>query len=365
MPTGINSLIQWALPSNWDAARLMQVALQSGETYDGLISDIAAGLAIANAMLTSDPLIGGLISLTDEQQIEYKVGVSTGFEDHTELGRPDPKRGATTGHMLPLWAKDRAFAWTWDFLRKARRFQIDNDISSGFIDLRNVWRQSVLNRHFDSDAETVGTSGKSVPYADGGTADSTYVPPNMPDRASAFASSHDHFLRLNGISQANVETAVLHLWEHGHDAPYDLLVAEADIASWTDVTSVTGYVPRADPLVRYGNQTDLAGVADDYIGVVETEHGSCRLRSNARIPTKYWSVYKSYGNMDQRNPLKVFPSPQYGLMCVLLAGDHIREYPLENAMLFFEYGCGIGEDRTAAACVYNHTSGDYVDPTIL
>lgn len=364
MPTGINDLKQWALPSNWDAARLTQIRLQSGETYEDLINDIAAALAVANADLLRDPMLAGMMSLADDPLIEYRVGVSNGFGTHTEYGRPDAKRGATTGHMLPLWAKDRMFGWTWDFLRKARRFQIDNDIASGIEDLQNVWRQTILNRHFDSDTESIGSSGTSVPYADGGTADSNYIPPHMPDRGGTFAYTHSHFLRLNGITQANLNTAIEHLWEHGHDPPYELLVSQSDISSWTDATSVTGYVARPDPILRYGAQTDLANVSSEYIGAVETDYGACRLMANGRIPTKYWSAYKSYGPLDQRNPLKVYPSPTYGLACVLLSGDHIREFPLEHAMMFFEYGVGVGEDRVAAVCVYNHTTGDYTDPTI-
>lgn len=363
MPTGVNDLKQWAIPSNWDAARLMAIQLQSGETYDALLNDIAGALAIANADLLSDPLLSTLISVTDEPQVEYSVGVSNGFENHTEYGRPDPRRGKTTGHMLPLWSKDRGFGWTWDFLRKARRFQIDNDIASGIEDLMNIWKQTIINRFFDSDAETVGSSGKSVPFADGGTADSSYVPPNKPDRASAFAYTHSHLLRYDGITQANLELALVHLWEHGHDAPYDLLASQTDLGSWTNTTTVTGYVPRPDPLIRYGNQADLANVGDGVIGVIETDYGAVRLRTNARIPTKYWGVYKSYGALDQRNPLVINPSSTYGLACVLLAGDHIREFPLENAILFIEYGVGI-RDRVGAALVYNHTSGSYTDPTI-
>lgn len=363
MPTGVNDLKQWSLPAGWDAARLSQIALQSGENYDGLINDIAAALALANADLLRDPLIAGLISIADEPQVEYTVGVSNGFEAHTEYGRPDPKRGKTTGHMLPLWAKDRGFGWTWDFLRKARRFQIDNDIASGIEDLMNVWKQTIINRMFDSDAETVGTAGKSVPFADGGTADSSYVPPNKPDRASTFAYTHSHFLRYDGITQANLELAIKHLWEHGHDAPYDLLASLTDLGSWTNTTNVTGYVPRPDPLIRYGNQADLANVDAGIVGAIETDYGAVRVRTNARIPTAYWGVYKSYGNLDQRNPLKVYASPTYGLACVLLSGDHIREFPLENALMFFEYGVGVG-DRIGAALVYNYGSGSYTDPTI-
>lgn len=364
MPTGIHSLKDWALPAGWDAARLMQISLASGETYDQVITDIADALSLANAALAADPLIGAMIGLAEQPQVEYSVGVSNGFEEHTEHGRPDDKRGKTTGHMLEHVELDRGLGWTWDFLRKGRRFQIDNDIGSVIDDLQSVWRKRILTRHFKSTKTAVGNVGASVPYADGGTADGSYVPPHKPDRAAAFDGTHNHFMRLGGITQANLETVVTDMWHHGHDGPYDLLVAELDIASWTNATVVTGYKPRPDPLVMYGSTTDLGLVGTEYVGVVETEHGACRLRSNARIPTKYWTVFKSYGRLDPRNPLWVMPSAKYGLGAVLLAGDHIREYPLENALVFFEFDLGVGADRTAAVCVYDHGSGAYVNPTI-
>lgn len=359
---GYNDLKKFALPATWDAAMLEKIRLATGETYEQFTTEVAQALSVQNGQLLASPLISNLVSTTTERAVEYRVGVANGFQAHTEYGRPDPRRAATTGHMLPLLSFDRAFGWTWDFLRKARRIQLDADIESGMADLRNIWVQKILTRLFKSTYDAVG-SGKSVPICDGGTADSTYIPPMMPDRASAFASSHTHLLRLDGITQANLNTAVTHLWEHGHDAPYELLVAEADIGSWVNTATVTGYVPRADPLIRYGTQTDLAALGGQYIGAVETQHGACRLLSNARIPTKYWAVYKSGGPLDQRNLLKVCYSAGFGIGAVLLAGDHIREFPLENAILFAEFGVGIG-DRTAAVIVYNHTTGNYTDPTI-
>lgn len=361
---GPNDLKQWALPAGWDAARLKQLQLASGETYDDLISDITTGLSLANAALLQDPIIASLVSVTDEMAVEYGVGASTGFEDHTEYGRPDAQRGATTGHMLEPVDKDRFLSWTFDFLRKARRSQIDNDIAAAMSDLRDVWQRTLLQRLFKSTYTAVGAGGRSMPLADGGTADSSYVPPAVPDRAAAFASNHSHLLRLNGITQANLETAIATLWEHGANGPFDLLVSQADMAAWSNVSNVTGWVKRADGLIKYGSQTDLADVSDQYIAVIETStYGPVRVRATARIPTAYWAVYKSYGALDSRNPLRVMGSKTWGLGAALLAGDHIRVYPLENALLRLEFYQGIG-DRVSAAVVENDTSGSYATPTI-
>ena len=360
---GPNDLKQWALPPGWDADRLKQLELASGENYDDLINDISTGLSIANSMLMSDPIMSSLITIDTEMAIEYPIGVSNGFEDHTEYSTPDAKRAGTTGHMKEVVDKDRKLLWTFDFLRKARRMQIDADIASAMADLENVWQQTNLQRLFKS-TYTAVASGKSMPVADGGTADSTYVPPNVPARASAFAYTHTHLLRLDGITQANLETAVEHLWEHGYDAPYDLLVAQADMSSWSNTTNVTGWVKRADGLIKYGNQTDLATVGDQYIAVIETStYGPVRVRATARIPTGYWTVYKSYGALDSRNVLTVTPSMTWGLGAALIPGRQIQHYPLEGAMLRLEFYHGI-RDRVGAVLVENDTSGSYATPTI-
>ena len=362
---GPNDLKQWALPAGWDAARLENIRLASGETYDELISDITAGLSMANAALMSDPIIASLVTVSNEMTLEYRTGVSNGFEDHTEYGLPTAKRAATTGHMLEMVSKDRMLGWTWDFLRRARRSQIDADIASAMNDLRDVWQKTILQRMFKSTYTAVGAAGKSMPVADAGTADSTYVPVNNPERATAFASSHTHLGRLNGITQANLETEVAHLWEHGFDAPYDLLVAQADLGSWSNTTNVTGWIKRADGLIRYGVQTELANVDTSYLGVIETStYGPVRLRASARIPTKYFAVYKSFGSGDSRNPIRIAPSPNFGLGAVLLAGDHIRQFPLESAILFLEFFLGI-QDRSQIALCLNETSSVYSDPTIV
>lgn len=358
---GWNDLKQYALPSYWDVTELKKWELVDGTTYDTFVSEVGRALAIQNAALTADPLISSLISTTTELAVEYEVGVSNGFQVHTEYSRPDQKRGATTGHMFPLVAYDRGLGWTWDMLRKARRAQLDADIASAMRDLRDIWQQKILTRLFKSTYDAVGSSGRSMPLADGGTADANYVPIAVPDRGGTFLYTHDHIHPYNGIVQAAVEEAVARLYEHGIDAPYELLIAYADIASWANTTNVTGWIPRADPLIRYGMTADNANISDDYIGVIETDYGVCRVRACGRIPTAYWAVYKTYGAMDQRNVLRVRLG-DFGQGAVLMRGDHIREFPLEEAILFAEFGVGVA-DRIGAT-VYLNTAGGYTDPTI-
>lgn len=362
---GVNDLKQIALPAAFDAAYLTQLTLKDGRTYDQYLSDAAAALAMANQSLLADPLVASLISVTSEASLEYPIGVSNGFQVHTEYGKPDAKRAKTTGTMLPLISYDRALGWTWDYLRNARTAQLDANIASAIQDLTNIWQQKVLTRLFKGTLDAVGASGVSVPLADAGTADSAYIPPNHPDRASAFAYTHDHIHYQNGITQAFLEVAIANLWEHGHDSPYTLLISQTDVASWSNTTNVTGWIKKANGLIRYGTQTDLAAVENMYIGAIETSaYGDVQVIASARIPTLFWAVYKSYGPLDARNPLAVRQSPDFGIGAVLLSGKEfpITKFPLEGAILFTEFGVGVG-DRVGAATY--KAAGSWTEPTIL
>jgi hypothetical protein len=361
---GPNELKQVALPSGFDAAYLTQMALKDGRTYEAYLNDLATVISEANRNLMADPLVASLVSVTDEASLEYAIGVSNGFEPHTEYGTPTGKRAATTGTMLPLNGYDRALSWTHDYLRNARTAQLDANVDSAVADLYNIWEQKVLTRLFKSTYDSVG-SGKSMPLADAGTADSAYVPVNHPDRATAFASTHDHIHHYNGITQTGLEEAIAHLWEHGHDAPYTLVIAQADVGSWSNTTTVTGWIKKAATEIRYGTTTNLATVDPSYIGAIETSvYGSVLVRASARIPTLFWAAYKSYGPGDARNPLVVRQSADYGLGAVLLSGREypIWQFPLEGAILFFEFGVGV-RDRVGAVARKNHASA-YADPTI-
>lgn len=360
---GPNDLKQFAIPATWDASYLRNVQTAEGETYDQLVSDIAAGLSVANGALLNDPLYGSLVSTTDQLTAEYRTGSANEFQPHAEYTPPDAQRGGVTGGMLPLLPWDYKFSWTWDMLRKARRSQIDGDIAAGLEGLKNRVQKSILTRLFKNTYDAVG-SGRSVPLADGGTADSTYIPPAKPERGGTFLSTHTHFKFLNGITQANLETALASLWEHGHDAPYDMVISYLDLGAWSTVANVTGWVNLVQPGVVVGSATPIANLADtSYVGAITTKYGVVYVRASGRIPTAYWAVYKSYGNQDNRNPLVIRESPTYGTGAVLLAGDHIRTYPLENAILFTEFGVGV-QDRVGAVAAFNTAGGAYVIPVI-
>ena len=155
--------------TGWDATELQNFTLQDGTTYAQVAASMSAALGALNAEFSSD-FYAGMYSLTDQPDVEYRVGSSNGFEVHTEYGRPDARRAATEGHMLPLVPYDRMLGWTWDYLRDARMEQIDADIADGIKDARDERRKKILTRVLkrgdDSGAANgLGSSGYSAGFA--------------------------------------------------------------------------------------------------------------------------------------------------------------------------------------------------------
>jgi hypothetical protein len=339
--------------TGWDATELQNFKLQDGTTYATVAAQLASALGVLNAELSTG-LWGGLCSFTDQPDVEYRVGSSNGFEEHTEYGRPDPKRAATEGHMLPLRSYDRMLGWTWDYLREARMSQIQADIADAIKDARDRYRVSILTRVLkrgdDSGAVNgLGSSGYSTGFAT--TAASTsvdFTPPTF--GGTTFASTHEHYVAIAGgaFTNAVFSDAKAELREHGHEPPYEFIIGPSDE---TTVRALTDFTPVQESLVAYGDNVSLArlGFEGDAVGsyYIGTAH-DFGIKVVRGVPQYYGFAYKSYGNLSQRNPIAIrvtkgTSSPMFVAMTDPNGGNGI--YPLQNLMLFVEFGVGV-KDRT-------------------
>jgi hypothetical protein len=361
-PSDLKNLV---LPTLWDQTYLQNVRLQGNRNFESVMADVRSGVA----MLNQQDLLGmqhysGLLAVQDSPEVEYVTYTTGGVQEFVEYKVADPYRGATTGHMLPRKVWNRTMGWTLLYLQRAREEKIDADLRSAFTDIRSHWQKRILERFFKSTATTIGTTASSVPFADGGTADSSYIPYESP-RGSTFASTHNHFLRQAAtLTNALVDAAVLHLWEHGHDAPYDAIIPQADISVWQGLSN---YRAPAWPGLLFNSNTtiraDIPGIDGDIIGYYESPYGIVRLWATPRLPTNYYAIYKTYGALDQRNPLRVYVNPDIGLGWNVAPGLYINA-PQFMAVLMAEYDIGVGADRTNGVAVFLNGSGSYVDPTI-
>lgn len=364
---GYNDLKGRALPSLWDQDYLKKLELQGGRMVGDLLNEVQGALSVVNGDLINDPMFAGMLSVADEAAVEYAVGSSnSGVVEITDHSTPDPYKGVVTGHMLPLKDYARALGWTELGLRRAREATINADVRAAVRDIKNSFQQQALARFFKMEGETVGsTSNASVPLADGGTTDSSYVPFQSPD-GETFTSAHDHFLRQASVTEANVSAALEHLQEHGHNSPFTVIISRSDIATWT---ALSGFKSPEWPQIRQFDNSSgadrAAGLADieRYIGYLETDWGIAQLWATPRVPANYYAAFKSYGTLDPRNPLRLRVDPATGYGWNIMRGQWVN-MPHHLVVLHSAHGFGIGEDRTNGVAVYIAGSGDYTTPTI-
>jgi hypothetical protein len=357
--------------TGWDAAELKKYDLQNNTAYTEIVGMLNAGLSALNSELASG-LWGEMISFQDTPQVEYRVGTSNGFEEHTEYGRPDAARSATEGHMLPLKAFDRRLGWTWDYLRKSQLPQIEADIQDALKDARDLWRQKlltrVLKRGDDSGArEGLGSSGYSPGFAT--TAASTsvdFTPPTW--GGTAFASTHEHYVGIAGgaFTNAVFTDAKDELREHGHEPPYIFLIGPSDEAT---VKALTNFTPAAESLIRYGANISLATVSGlaDVAGMYSIGTISdFDVRVVSGMPQYYGFAFKTYGQLSQRNPLRIrldkgVARVQFTAVTDPLAGSAM--YPIQNLMLFSEFGVGVYDRTNGTPRYVNNTTWTDGTPT--
>ena len=366
---GFGDLKDTALHALWDQESILKVQLAEGVSIEQLTNEIRTALVGVNSSLLSMPHYSGLFAVQDDVEVEYPIGLSNGFREATEYSVPDPQRGKTTGHSLPIKPWDRSLGWTRPYLRKARSNRLVADVKSAIADAGKLWQQQLLTQLFRKLGVTVGsTSLASSPFADGGTANSAWVPMDSPG-GETFAYTHEHYLgySTSGITNSTfnlgaVNVAVKHLQEHGHTSPYDMVISRTDLGSWNAIDNWKP--PNWQGITYHSSAVERAtfGDVEEYFGAIETDLGIVRVWETPRLPTYNFGVYKVYGAGDPRSPLRVRIDPIVGFGFNLVDGNY-QNAPLELLLIYSEFGVGVGEDRTAAVLVDLEASS-WTVPTI-
>ena len=365
---GPRDLKDRVLGDGWDATELTKLRTEGNVSIEQITNMLVGAMAALNAELLNDPVLGQLFDVTLEPAIEYRQGSTNEVVDFAEYAPADAQRGDTQGHMLPRKEKVYPLDWTWSYLRRARMPQIEADVDALIASWRNVWEKALLTRFTLSADESgvskgLGSSGYSPGFCH--TAGSTsvdFLPP--PHKGKTFATTHEHFNATNSVTAANWTAAIkamaLHLAEHGHEAPFTLMVSYLDQGT---VEGLTDFRPRAVSEIRYGLTQDLALVGEAYTGVVDTPSGVVMVNIQNRLPQYTMLMFKNYGVRSPRAPLLVRYAADMGLVANFLPGESYRQFPVEELPTFGEFGVGVGPDRTNGVCHQMNTAS-YSDPTI-
>lgn len=364
---GFLNLVDGKLPALWDQTEILKRALRSGRTAESVLQEAQAALAVVVAGWFSDPLYSRLFYVTAEERVDYDSGSAgnAGPIELTDMDTPHPGKGDWTGHMVPLRDYGDAMGWTERGLPRLSESRIRADIRRLMRDADQHFRQKLMQRFFKKEGEVVGsTSNASQPFADGGDAGGTYIPP-VGREGLVFNATHDHYVRIAALNDAAFETMVNNLAEHGHMAPFDLIIPNV-AADKTAVKALGGWVQKSHDFVKYGdNVTRLVeqfNSAIPFLGLLESDNGPVFVWASDRVPTGYTGLFKSYGANSELNPLAVRYDDLWPFGWNLVPGNYVNA-PLALAATFMPYGIGIG-DRVAAVLTEIDTSGDYATPTI-
>lgn len=362
MPIGYSDLKKViSLPGTWDLDYLRKWETVDGISWTALVQRLGAGLVLFNRDLRGG-YWSNFIRTTSELAIRFSVGGSGELPQVSEYGRPDPIYGEEAGTMLPLKDFGGTLGWTYMALRRARSGKLEGDVRELIRRSTNTWEKQIVTRLFKMEADTVGSTGKSVPFADGGTVDAEYVPPSYDGQD--FDNTHDHFARYT-LDAAGRKSALQFLGstlkEHGIAPPWDLIVADADKTTWSAMTDPQFVKPERGALSTLGVEIRGQVSEETYVGIFETEDGWFRVRTSARLPTAYAGAFKPLGFGAMDNPLAVRTEEGFDLGLMLVG--QIDQFPLQEAIAYFTFGAGVGNRLAGAAC-YFAAAGDYVTPTI-
>jgi hypothetical protein len=313
--------------------------------------------------------------ITEELMQEYMNGGSvTASPMISDVDTVDPTHGETIGHMLDLIVYSERVGGTPYFFRDGREATFRAAIRDKVDRLTWRFEQKLLNRLFVTTENSVGTSGYDVPFVHSTSGSVDFTPPAF--GGEAFASTHDHYLGIDsgsyGYDDALNQMAE-HLEEHGHSEPYEAVVARADIASYYALPDFVQPINARVTNIDRGTTTADTGAAFfsrearefGVIGGFESEYGFIALRATSRVPTKYLGLVKSYGNNNERNPIaiRVHPSVGFGARIVAQSQEDDND-PIKLLTINFEFGVGIGQDRTNGVAGYVVSGGAWVNPTI-
>lgn len=378
---GVLTTLSNVLPLGLDGNRLAQWRMKDGSSYDMVRADVVATMNAVNLEQLST--WGDLVYVTPEDHFEYPTGGSIyKMPRLSDLDRPTPRKGKTTGHMIDLWKVGDAIGGSEDFFMDARRALIDTSIAQLMAAGRNTWEIDLLTRFFSPAENLLGTNGYDLGFCDGSTT-VQYAP--LQWNGKVFTTSHNHYLGYDSGSSKTLADVLdglaLTITEHGHQPPLTALVSEADVVT---IRALTNYIKPVDATTGWdrggattgsiyrqqGETPAVPPMGGRFVGWYDSAYGRIVLFATNRLTTGYVGMYKSYGTNDARNPLaiRIHPSIGFGYY-IAEVPSNITTWPVKIIEVFNRYGVSVNgmgayAPRTSGAAGLLVSGGTYVAPTI-
>lgn len=357
-----------------DANRILNFQNRNGLSPEQIVGQAAAAAGAANEAVMAR--WGGSTYITTDDHARYRAGVSgtaTQSKKKTEGANTDPRKGAESGHMLPIWNREYTLEWSEEWLRDAYQSQIDADIQTQVDQFTYDFEVDVLNRVLSNSNRAVG-SGYDVPWAIGNDANVPYIPP--PFMATNFTSTHTHFVFNAGSDAAGLKTLrndmLKQLRHHkGLGGTVSMLVSETDVDAWAAVDGFVEINPSNVTVINGGSTAalrfvtgELQGQPGELFGFFKTNRGVIELRYLELLPTTYAWMTKSFGDNAIENgvAVRVHPNVPFGLTPDVLVTNSLQPR-LQGINLKTTHGIGVNRRLNGVAGHYGAGSYTWTDLT--
>jgi hypothetical protein len=347
------SFIDW--PANIDSAYLRGLQTRSGLQFTQLASAVDNAVGRINTL--DDELLRALMAPpTTSEFAQGGRGGSMVATRKSQYTTARPQYVEAAAHMLAIDEFEINMGWTEDGLMEMSldnfNLQLDG-LVNGF---KRLHRAETLGRLFSTAEAPVasGTTATSPGFIGSGSGSNVFVGV-YPD-GTAVASNATNYTRAASADLAATVKAARDKIKKFHAGPFDLITNATQVAA---IQALTGYVSAGSELVRIGTGTAEALVDPmRYVGVYDND---IRIWQPLTDYTEdNIAIFKSYGDLDARNPLVWRYDPMRG------DGAYVRTrelFPLAGASTFHKFGANVWT-RTGAALIKIAASGNYGSPTL-
>lgn len=354
MPFGYLDTRYIDFPANVDVRYIEGLRMRAGWDFPRLLRELDSRLGALNTGL--DPLLAALITPTDQEFAETSIPTAFEVNEAGEYTIARPQLVEGQAHMLPLRPFDTALGFTEDGLEQMRLERILLNVDSLFLGYRAAYRKLILRR-LTSDAEErvdTRTVVTSPGFAGSGTGDNVFGG-SYPD-GTPFEGGFTLYYRVaSGALEAGLKTALARL-RRLNTGPFDLIGPQAMI----DAVAATGsFVKAGSALIRLGDgQSEALVDPMTYVGVFDNDVRVRKAILDYSDPNI--TIFKSFGNLNPRNPLAWRFDPQKGRNAYV---RYRSMFPLDNAVVKQSLGIGVN-NRTAVANIRVDAAGGYVAPAV-
>lgn len=332
---------------------------------DNLFTYANAVLNAHNAMFTD--MVENLVEFTNKRISRYGTDYELEMVEADEFGIADAQFDALTGADIgwPLRAYQAALQWTRLFFEEKTLAEFTKQfdaITTGDIkrlerEIKRAFFRPTNYTFIDKRVDYISLPVKGLVNADGA--------PIQRDRfGTAFdGATHTHFLATASLVDANVQSMVDTVIEHGTSGNMVIYINRASEAS---VRGMASFDPYPAELIRPGggSTADVAiGGTERYfemddrpIGVWD---GAIVVWTKPWIPAGYLLCINFDGDGGKALRFRTKRGAGKGDLR-LVANDEV--YPLRANLMQREYGIGVW-NRTAAAVLYTG-GGSYTQPTL-